>query len=124
MSKPGNILIVDDSGTNLFLLQRLLEDEGYSVVITEDSKEGLNYVSKNSDVSLILLDIMMPGLDGFEFMEQLSDNGKLADIPVVMVTARDDGESQKKAVDLGAKDYITKPLDLQKVISIIQKHLG
>lgn len=124
MSKPGNILIVDDSGTNLFLLQRLLEDEGYSVVITEDSKEGLNYVSKNSDVSLILLDIMMPGLDGFEFMEQLSDNGKLADIPVVMVTARDDRESQKKAVDLGAKDYITKPLDLQKVISIIQKHLG
>jgi two-component system chemotaxis sensor kinase CheA len=123
MSKPGNILIVDDSGTNLFLLQRLLEDEGYSVVITEDSKEGLNYVNKNTDISLILLDIMMPGIDGFEFMKQLSDKGKLADIPVVMVTARDDRESQKKAVDLGAKDYITKPLDLQKVIRIIQKHL-
>lgn len=124
MSKPGNILIVDDSGTNLFLLQRLLEDEGYSVVIAEDPKVGLNYVNKNSDVSLILLDIMMPGLDGFEFMKQLSENGKMADIPVVMVTAKDDRETQKKAVDLGAKDYITKPLDLQKVISIIQKHLG
>jgi two-component system chemotaxis sensor kinase CheA len=124
MSKPGNILIVDDSGTNLFLLQRLLEDEGYSVVIAEDPKEGLNYVNKNSDVSLILLDIMMPGIDGFEFMEQLSENVKMADIPVVMVTAKDDRETQKKAVDLGAKDYITKPLDLQKVISIIQKYLG
>lgn len=124
MSKPGNILIVDDSGTNLFLLQRLLEDEGYSVVIAEDPKVGLNYVNKNSDVSLILLDIMMPGLDGFEFMKQLSENGKMADIPVVMVTAKDDRETQKKAVDLGAKDYITKPLDLQKVISIIQKYLG
>jgi two-component system chemotaxis sensor kinase CheA len=124
MSKPGNILIVDDSGTNLFLLQRLLEDEGYSVVIAEDPKEGLNYVNKNSDVSLILLDIMMPGIDGFEFMKQLSENGKMADITVVMVTAKDDRETQKKAVDLGAKDYITKPLDLQKVISIIQKYLG
>lgn len=124
MSKPGNILIVDDSGTNLFLLQRLLEDEGYSVVIAEDPKEGLNYVNKNSDVSLILLDIMMPGIDGFEFMEQLSENVKMADTPVVMVTAKDDRETQKKAVDLGAKDYITKPLDLQKVISIIQKYLG
>ncbi len=124
MSKPGNILIVDDSGTNLFLLQRLLEDEGYSVVITEDPKKGLEHVDKHSNVSLILLDIMMPGIDGFEFMKQLSEKGKLADIPVVMVTARDDKESQRKASDMGAKDYITKPLNLQKVISTIQKHLG
>ena len=124
MSQSGNILIVDDSGTNLFLLQRFLEDEGYSAVITEDPKKGLEYVNKRSDIRLILLDIMMPGLDGFEFMEQLSDKGQLADIPVVMVTARDDSESQKKASIMGAKDYITKPLNLQKVISTIQRHLG
>ncbi|MCF8335525.1 MAG: response regulator [Bacteroidales bacterium] len=124
MSQTGDILVVDDSGTNLFLLQRLLEDEGYSVIITEDPREGWQYVDKHSNIDLILLDIMMPNLDGFEFMKRLSDRGKLFDIPVVIVTARDDRQSQKKAIEMGAKDYITKPLNIDKIVDIIQQHLG
>ena len=116
-------MIVDDSGTNLFLLQRLLEDEGYSVIITEDPREGLEYVDKHSSINLILLDIMMPKLDGFEFMKRLSDSGRLSDIPVVIVTARDDKQSQQKAIDMGAKDYITKPLDINKVVETIHQQL-
>lgn len=123
MSQEGDILIVDDSGTNLFLLQRLLEDEGYSVIITEDPREGLEYVDKHSSINLILLDIMMPKLDGFEFMKRLSDSGRLSDIPVVIVTARDDKQSQQKAMHMGAKDYITKPLDINKVVETIHQQL-
>lgn len=124
MSQAGDILIVDDSGTNLFLLQSLLEEEGYSVIITEDPKKGLNYVDKHSNINLILLDIMMPKLDGFEFMKRLSGRGKLNDFPVIIVTARDDNESQQKAIDMGAKDYITKPLNIKKVLDTIQRHIG
>ena len=65
-------MVVDDSGTNLLLLQKLLEDEGYSVIITDDPRKGLEYVDKESHIDLILLDIMMPKIDGFEFMERLS----------------------------------------------------
>ncbi|MGM0531071.1 MAG: response regulator [Bacteroidota bacterium] len=124
MSQAEDILIVDDSGTNLFLLQRLLEDEGYSVIITEDPREGLEYVNKRSSIGLILLDIMMPKLDGFEFMERLSDSGKLTDIPIIIVTAKDDSQSQQKAMAMGATDYISKPLDIKKVLDTIQHHLG
>ncbi|MBS3769190.1 MAG: response regulator [Bacteroidales bacterium] len=124
MSQTGDILIVDDSGTNLFLLQRLLEDEGYSVIITEDPKKGLDYVDKHSGIRLILLDIMMPQLDGFEFMKRLSDRGKITEIPVIIVTARDDSQSHQKAMDLGAKDYIEKPLNIKKVLDTIQYHIS
>jgi len=124
MSQEGDILIVDDSGTNLFLLQSLLEEEGYSVIITEDPKKGLNYVDKHSNINLILLDIMMPKLDGFEFMKRLSESGKLNDFPVIIVTARDDNQSQQKAIDMGAKDYITKPLNIKKVLDTIHRHIG
>ncbi|MFP4620863.1 MAG: PleD family two-component system response regulator [Bacteroidales bacterium] len=124
MSQTGDILIVDDSGTNLFLLQSLLEDEGYSVIITDDPSKGLKYVDKYSNIDLILLDIMMPKLDGFEFMKRLSDSGKLNDIPIIIVTAKDDSQSQQKAIESGATDYITKPLNIEKVLETIHRQLG
>jgi CheY-like chemotaxis protein len=124
MLQKNSILIVDDSGTNLFLLQSLLEDEGYPVMITEDPGEGLKYIKNRSDIGLILLDIMMPKFDGFEFMKKLSDSGKLSQIPVIMVTARDDRQSQKQAMHMGATAYLTKPLNLNHVIKTIHEQLG
>ena len=123
MAKSGKILIVDDSDTNLFLLQGLLEDEGYSVTVTGNPKEGLAYIEKGHNVVLILLDIMMPGMDGFEFLEQLSERNKLSEIPVIMVTARDDRQSQEKALNMGASNYMVKPLNIKKVINTIRQHL-
>jgi len=123
MSQKNSILIVDDSGTNLFLLQSLLEDEGYTVFITEDPGEGLKYIENRSDIGLILLDIMMPKFDGFEFMKKLSDSGKISHIPVIMVTARDDRQTQEEAINMGATAYFTKPLNLNQVIKTIHEQL-
>ena len=124
MEQPKNILVVDDSGTNLFLLQRLLEDEGYEVIALENPREALDYLSGPSHIDLILLDIMMPGIDGFRFLEEIKANNDLKGIPVIMVTARNDNDSQKKALDMGAVDYMTKPLDLSQLKELIHRHLS
>ena len=123
MEQSGNILVEDDSGTNLFLLQRLLEDEGYSVIITDDPEEGLAIVDKQPDVKLVLLDIMMPRIDGFEFMNRLSSRFDLSELPVIMVTAKDDYDSQEKALNKGAVGYVTKPVDIDKIMGIIREHI-
>ena len=124
MKQKNNILVVDDSGTNLFLLERLLEDEGYHVIAMDNAREALDYLQKKDDIQLILLDIMMPGIDGFEFMDKLSEGPSLKDIPVVMVTAKNDRTSQKKALSMGAVGYMTKPLDLTKLRSLIREQLS
>ena len=124
MKNNKNILVVDDSGTNLFLLQRLLEDEGYQVIALDNAREALDYLIRKNDIQLILLDIMMPGIDGFEFMEKLSAESSLKKIPVVMVTAKNDRASQKKALSMGAVGYMTKPLDLNKLRNLIREHLS
>jgi CheY-like chemotaxis protein len=124
MKQSNRILVVDDSGTNLFLLQRLLEDEGYDVIALEDPQEALDYLTDQSGIDLILLDIMMPGIDGFKFLEKISANEQLKTIPVIMVTAKNDRASQKKALEMGAVDYMAKPLDLNKLRNMVGSHLS
>lgn len=124
MKHPGNILVVDDSGTNLFLLQRLLEDEGYKVIALENPCEALDYLSGPSGIDLILLDIMMPDIDGFKFLQEVKANEELKDIPVIMVTARNDQKSEKKALELGAADYMSKPLDLNHLKEMVRRYLS
>jgi two-component system chemotaxis sensor kinase CheA len=124
MKHDNNILVVDDSGTNLFLLQRLLEDDGYQVIALDNAREALDYLKRKNDIQLILLDIMMPGIDGFEFMGKISEESSLKDIPVVMVTAKNDRASQKKALSMGAVGYMTKPLDLNKLRNLIREQLS
>lgn len=124
MKQSNRILVVDDSGTNLFLLQRLLEDEGYDVIALEDPQEALDYLNDQSGIDLILLDIMMPGIDGFKFLEKISASDQLKSIPVIMVTAKNDRASQKKALEMGAVDYMAKPLDLNKLRNMVRSHLS
>ncbi|HKL38920.1 MAG TPA: response regulator [Bacteroidales bacterium] len=124
MKHNSSILVVDDSGTNLFLLERLLEDEGYQVIAIDNAREALDYLKKKNNIQLILLDIMMPGIDGFEFMDKLSEEPSLKEIPVVMVTAKNDQASQKKALSMGAVGFMAKPLDLNKLRNLIREHLS
>ncbi len=123
MKQDTNVLIVDDSGTNLFLLQRLLEDEGYGVIALDNPEEALDYLDQHGPIDLILLDIMMPGIDGFKFLDRIAEQPSLKSIPVIMVTAKDDRDSQQKALDKGAVDYMSKPLDLNQLKDMVRRHL-
>ena len=113
-TKGSRILIVDDEKRNRMLLKRLMEEEGYITEEAADGKLALEQVAKFSP-DLILLDAMMPGMDGFEVAMQLKSDEKTVGIPVIMVTALDDQVAREKALSRGIEEFITKPIKANEI---------
>ena len=115
--KTSNILIVDDNQNNIEVLEELLELEGYeNVTSITDSRDTIQKF-KETDPDLVLLDLMMPYLDGFEIMRLLRNNlSEGAIVPILVLTADASDESKKKALNAGATDFLAKPFDLNEVI--------
>jgi diguanylate cyclase (GGDEF)-like protein len=116
------ILIADDNAKNVRLLKDILEDEGY-MVFTEDNGLSVLDIAHQIMPDAILLDIMMPGKDGFDVCRELKEDFDTKDIPIIMVTAKIDGKDLKKAFELGAFDYIKKPIDEVEVVARVQSAL-
>lgn len=121
MSK-GFILVVDDNPTNLAVISQALRTEGWQIRIAVDGEDALSKVAQNSP-DLILLDVQMPGIDGFEVCQRLKANDKTSDIPIIFMTALSETDSKVKGLSLGAVDYITKPFEQQEAIARVRVHL-
>ncbi len=121
--KRSTVLIVDDTPENLRVLGELLEADGYEVRVATNGAQGLD-IATSTTVDLVLLDIMMPGEDGYEVCRQLKAGKRTADIPVVFLTALDSTEDEAKGLQLGAVDYITKPFQLGLVRSRVANHVA
>jgi signal transduction histidine kinase len=121
-SERSNLLIVDDNPTNLKVLFEFLREYGFKVLV---AKDGENALSKLEAVTpdLILLDVMMPGIDGFETCRRIKENPLYQDIPIIFMTALADTESKVRGLSLGAVDYITKPFQYEEAIVRINLHL-
>ncbi len=119
-SEKKKILVVDDSETNLLLLSAVLEDAGYEVKLMSNSYQAVQYIHDHQP-DLILLDLLMPGMDGFEFMERLRNGHNRQMYPVVVVTAYDNHDNTKKAMDLGAEDVINKPIDINNFLMKVEQ---
>jgi CheY-like chemotaxis protein len=120
--RPASILVVDDLPANLDLMARRLERSGFEVLTASDGARALE-VLRTQSVDLVLLDIMMPGMTGFEVLEHIRAQRSAAVLPVVMVTAKTDDEDVLKALRLGANDYVTKPVNYPVALARIQSHL-
>ena len=119
----GNrILVIDDSNTNLVLLESLLKKNGYSVSSALSAKEGLKSIEEGKP-DLIYLDFLMPEIDGLEFMTMLQANESWKDIPIVMLSAISDKEVIKRSMDMGVKEYVTKPINIHRIISLTDEIL-
>lgn len=116
------ILIVDDNPTNLSVLSKALKEAGHQFRVAMNGKSAIEKVEIQQP-ELILLDIQMPGIDGFETCTRLKANPITRDIPIIFTTALADTESKVKGLSLGAVDYITKPFEQEEVIARIQVHL-
>ncbi len=117
------ILIVDDNPTNLKLLfDFLTEDAGFRVLVASSGQLGLK-IAARANPDLALLDVMMPGMDGFEVCQKLKSQENTRDIPVIFMTALNDTDSTVNAFKLGAADYITKPFQQQVVLARVNAHL-
>ena len=116
------ILIIDDTPTNLDVLSETLSSEGYEVAIANSGQRALKQLERRLP-DLILLDITMPQMDGFEVCEKIKANPTTCNIPILFMTALTDIESKVKGFELGALDYITKPFQQQEVLARIKIHL-
>ncbi|MEC4814851.1 MAG: response regulator [Scytonema sp. PMC 1069.18] len=119
----GLILIVDDTPINLDVISETLSDAGFDVVIATSGERALQRVERRLP-DLILLDIMMPGIDGFETYQRLKANPRSRNIPVMFITALSDTESKVRAFELGAVDYITKPFQQKEVLARVRTHVA
>ncbi len=116
------ILIVDDIQKNIQLLGEQLRQEGYMIAAASNGPTALEIIDKVQP-NLILLDIVMPGMDGFEVCTRLKENPKSKDIPVIFLTAKDDTESVSRAFTTGAVDYLTKPFNKVELLARVKTHL-
>ena len=117
------LLVVDDEEMNRDLLSRRLERAGYTVEVASDASEALARI-QNSEIELVLLDHMMPGVSGLDLLKLLRATYSPAQLPVIMVTALKDSENVAEALQLGANDYITKPIDFQVALARIRSELN
>jgi CheY-like chemotaxis protein len=123
MSQKAKVLIVDDEPFNVDVLQQELEELDYQVITASNGKEALEQIKKHQP-DLILLDLMMPVLDGFAVLLEVKADAVLRDIPVIIVSAEHDSKSVVKGIKQGADDYITKPIDAEHLKSKLKDHLG
>ncbi|MGR3318155.1 MAG: response regulator [Candidatus Anammoxibacter sp.] len=116
------VLVVDDSEPNIFVLESALEDD-YNVIAAKDGEKALHIIGENHP-DLILLDIMMPGMDGLEVCSQLKNNEKIKDIPIIFITAKSETEDVIKGFKSGGVDYIAKPFEPLEVKARVKTHLA
>ena len=119
---PKTILVVDDNPTNLDVLSETLTSVGFRVAFAVDGESAIKQV-KYRPPELILLDVMMPGIDGFETCQRLKADPITKDVPVIFTTALVDAANKVKGLSLGAVDYITKPFQHEEVIARVRLHL-
>ena len=120
--QPARILLVDDNTTNLQLLHETLDGLGYKLLIAKNGKTALAIAHK-ARPSLILLDIMMPEMDGYEVCRRLKADESTSQIPIIFITALVDEEDEAKGLSMGAVDYLTKPINPELVRARVRNHL-
>lgn len=115
-----NILIVDDDYRNIYALKNALEKRGMNILVAKDGVECLDILQANDEIDLILMDIMMPNLDGYETMSIIRNQMKITDLPIIALTAKAMINDRDKSLEAGASDYISKPLNLDQLISVLR----
>jgi DNA-binding response OmpR family regulator len=118
----GRVLIVDDDPHALEILSRLLAREGYTCKIAESGQRGLDLLA-GEPFDVIVLDVMMPHMDGLQVCERLRANDALRAIPVILLTAKDDMETRSRGMALGVSEYLTKPLNKHELFTRLRAQL-
>jgi signal transduction histidine kinase/CheY-like chemotaxis protein len=118
--KGRKILIVDDDIRNVFALSSVLENEQMGVVIAKNGNEALSRLDEHQDIDLVLMDIMMPEMDGYEAMRRIRSNERLARLPIIALTAKAMRDDRAKCIEAGANDYLAKPVDSATLLSMMR----
>lgn len=118
--KGKKVLIVDDDMRNVFALTSILEEKGVNTVVGKNGKEGLEKLFAESGIDLVLMDIMMPVMDGYEAMREMRKDKKFEKLPIIALTAKAMKGDRHKCVAAGASDYLAKPVAPEKLLSLLR----
>jgi len=118
------ILVVDDDPDILALEEKILKREGYQVLTASDGAQAIALVEAGTNIDLILLDVMMPNINGFEVSQRVRDSGDGKRIRVVFVTAKDDAQSMKEGFSAGGTVYLTKPFTTTQLVKVVGSLIG
>jgi twitching motility two-component system response regulator PilH len=119
----AKILVVDDSPTEIHVLQTMLEKNGHEVIVANSGEDGI-ITAKETQPDLVLMDVVMPGMNGFQATRQLTKQKETASIPVIIVTTKDQETDKVWAMRQGAKDYIVKPVQEKALIERVNSALA
>jgi len=117
------VLIVDDDSRNIFALTAVLKAKGYQCLSTIGAQEGLDLLEKDKDIMVVLMDMMMPGMDGYEAIARMKKNPALKDIPVIAVTAQAMVGDRERCLNAGAVGYISKPINVDDLMRLLDHYI-
>jgi len=116
------LLIIDDDARNIFALSAVLRAKGYEIISAPGAIEGLSILAENKSIGIVLIDMMMPEMDGYEAIPRIKELN--ANLPVVAVTAQAMLGDKEKCLTAGADDYISKPIDVDKLLIILKRYIN
>jgi len=118
--KGRNILIVDDDMRNVFALAKVLQEKGINTIKAENGLKALEILARNEPVDMVLMDIMMPVMDGYETMRKIREQTRLSKLPIIALTAKAMQQDRQDCISAGANDYLTKPVDIERLLSMVR----
>jgi CheY-like chemotaxis protein len=118
-----NILVVDDDKKNIFALCAVLRSRGFECIGVQSAQEAIDYLLCNRNIGMVLMDIMMPDMDGFQAIAEIKKLEDLSSIPIITITAQAMIGDREKCITAGADDYLSKPVDIDQLMVMIQQYL-
>ncbi len=118
----NQVLIIDDDNRNIFALKATLKSKGYKCFSAQAAQQGIAFLHTNPGIEIVLIDMMMPDMDGYEAIPKIKSLYPL--LPVISVTAQAMTGDKEKCLAAGADDYISKPIDVDKLLAVLNKHLN
>ncbi len=118
------VLIIDDDNRNIFALTAVLKAKGYRCVSAAGAEEGINLLMEDREISVVLMDMMMPGMDGYQAIEKINSSPELKDTPVIAVTAQAMLGDRERCLNAGAVGYVSKPINVDDLTKLLTKYIS
>lgn len=123
MGNGKKILIVDDDNRNIFALTAVLKARGYQCLSAQLAEEGIQLLTQDPEISVVLMDMMMPGMDGYQAIAKIKADPVLKEIPVIAVTAQAMVGDRERCLNAGAVGYVSKPVNVEKLTEILSQYI-
>ena len=116
------ILLIDDDSRNIFALTAVLKAKGFQILSASSAIQGIELLKSNKGIKVVLLDMMMPDMDGYETLRHIRNDASIADVPVIAVTAQAMVGDREKCLEAGANEYVSKPIDVDFLLQVLNRY--